>query len=82
MNGDYKCAIIQNIHQFISANTFQIEGIWQDYQYSERISQMHNHHNNTLIHDKLNLVSYFNNPVSQRQKQYEAVQYTTRYFMT
>ena len=73
MIGDYKCAIILNIHQLVSANTLQIEGIWRVYQYSARISQMHNHHNNTLIHDKLNLVSYFNNPVSQRQKQYEAV---------
>jgi len=34
---------------------------------------MVNHHNSTLINDKFNLVSYFNNPVSQRQKQYEAV---------
>jgi transposase len=34
---------------------------------------MINHHNNTLINKKINLSDYFNNPVSERQKQYEAV---------
>jgi len=36
------------------------------------ILQMINHHNNTLI-KKINLSDYFNNPVSERQKQYEAI---------
>lgn len=36
------------------------------------ISQMINHQNNTLI-KKVNLSDYFNNPVSERQKQYESI---------
>lgn len=34
---------------------------------------MTNHHNNTLIKDRIDLTDYFNKPVSERQKQYEAV---------
>ena len=34
---------------------------------------MTNHHNNTLIKEKIDLTDYFNKPASERQKQYEAV---------
>ena len=37
------------------------------------VSQMFKRHNNTQINKRLDLAHYFNNPVTQRQKQYEVV---------
>ena len=34
---------------------------------------MHNRHNNTLNKDEINLLKFFDEPVSERQRQYEAV---------
>jgi hypothetical protein len=36
-------------------------------------SQMNNRQNKTLINTRVDLVDYFKNPVSHRQKQYEAI---------